>query len=291
MNDSNYSVTNNSNYHCLTRTQKNFLKKGKKINLQEKRAFSYEDYDMKPGTFRQYIYRLKPYIEIQKKSIPTYYKIKGISLPLDSHLVTPKPMGDAQQLITILESLKNQPAKIHDIKIQFASDIHKGLVEKGSTINPSNHSIKITNIPTTDNNIVLIAMVYPKTTQLNVGCTYKPIVYDVDSLLYLMEILGQASMSIFGISGIHPPNVKDWMVTQYHFNKDSVALDGKSFHITLGELSSGLIRYYTKILQNGSTIARVEQIRSPNISILDMMKEVVGDSKILQEDENEVFSS
>jgi len=272
-------VTNPCNF-SLTPAQKRFLDKATKINLQEGRPFCFQDFldNMSHGAFKQQIHRLKDRITIVQKSIPTFYKVSGIDLPLDWHNVTPKPMGSAQNLVTILESLKTQPTMIHDIKIQFTSNLHQGLVKRGATTHPKNKSIKCSNLPITDNHIIINALVYPKTTQLSVSCTYKPIIYDVASLLYLIEILSQASMSLFSLSQTSIPDVKDWIVTQYHMNKDGLVMDGEKFHITIGEMTNGLIRYYSKKLPSGKTVVRLEQIRSPKTSIMDMMKKTANAS-------------
>jgi len=91
-------------------------------------------------------------------------------------------MGDTNNLMEFLETLQDQPPKIHDIKIKVSENIHTSLKEKRCTVNTHNHSILVKYIPITDNNISVKALVYPKTIQIDIGCTFRPIVFDVISL-------------------------------------------------------------------------------------------------------------
>jgi len=262
----------------ITKQVKIFYDKALKINTLEHRPFSCEDYpNLSKGNYRQYIQKLRPVLEKTHNSRPAFYKIKGEYLPGDSHQITFSPTGDAPDLIDILKSLKDQPAKIHDIKLKINASIHEELKKTGCTPNKKNNSILIKNLPVNDNNIVLKALVYPKTIQIDVACSYKPLVYDGKTLLYLHEILAQVSIHLFHFSGCELPPVYDWIITHYHLNKDgNYAINGQNFHFTVGEVSTGLIRYYSKLMQDGTKIPRVEQIVTPSISLFEEMKKVIS---------------
>lgn len=275
---SNGSVTDRCN--ALPNGLKQFLKRSKSINEIERRPFSYIDFkNISKGNFRQIIRRLGNLIEVVHKGRPTFYKVKGIELPLDSHRVTQRPMGVAQNLIDILQTLKDQPAKIHDIKVKFSSNnLHSILVSKGITVNNSNSSVLV-NVPYTDNNVILKALIYPDTIQIDIGCTYKPLVYDYSGILYLTQVLSFCSFYLGELTSFeaHIPNVSDWIITHYHFNKDgSQQLNGQSFHHTWEDVSSGLIRYYSKTMKDGSTIPRIEQIQTPDKTLNEIMIEVIN---------------
>ncbi|QMU53784.1 MAG: hypothetical protein GKS07_01970 [Nitrosopumilus sp.] len=261
----------------ITKQVKIFYDKALAINTVEQRPFSCSDYPNLSGeNYRQYIQKLRPVLEKTHNSRPAFYKIKGVYLSGDSHKITVSPTGDAADLIAILKSLKSQPAKIHDIKIKINACIHEGLIQKGCTPHEQNNSILVKNLPVTDNNMTLKALVYPKIIQIDVGCSYKPIVYDVKSLLYLCEILAQASMSLMHLSGCTLPPVNEWMITHYHLNKDgNYAINGQTFHFTVGDVSTGLIRYYSKSMPDGTLIPRVEQITTPSTSLFEEMKNVI----------------
>ena len=272
------TVVCNEYHPRLSKKMQKFYDRCKDICEDEQREFTYRDFlDMKRGTFRQYILRLKPYIEVVYHSSLTFYKIKGIKLPGDSHLVTFRDTGDVSKLIQILESLADQPVKIHDVKIMIDASIHSALSVAGRAVNPYNHGIQINQITISDNNIVLKASVYPHTIQLDVACTYKPIIYDVDSFLYFIEILKEASMFLTAESHILLPPVKDWIITHYHLNKDgSFELNGESFHFKISDITSGIIRFYSKKMKDGRVIPRIEQIQAPKITITEAMKKAVG---------------
>jgi hypothetical protein len=271
--DNNSQVTLDSN--TLPRAQKEFYEKAKSINENEQRPFSFLDFkELKPNNFRHIIHKLKPQLEIVTKGHPTFYKIKGIELPGNSHRVTFVPMGLANNLVSLLSSLKDQPAKIHDIKIKVKTRIYDDLKSKGFLINPKNHGIIIRNIPVHDNNLKVHALIYPELIQIDVGCTYRPIVFDTGSLLYLSQSLSDCAFHIGCLAGAPIPlPVKDWIVTHYHLNKDgSYGIDCQDFHFTIGEVTAGMIRYYSKIMPDGTKIQRLEEIQTPQKPIFELIK-------------------
>jgi len=273
------TVACNKHSQRLSPALKKFYDRCRYINEKESRPFSYMDFDMKQTSFRQNVLRLKADIEVVYRTTQAFYKIKGIELPGDSHRVTFRDTGDVSNLIQILEALEDQPAKIHDVKIMLDADIHSALVKDGCTVNLHNHGIQIKCIPITDSNIVVKASVYPQTVQLDVACTYKPIIYDVDSLLYFTEMLKEASMYLATITHAVLPPVKDWIITHYHLNKDGTfELNGESFHFTISDVTSGLIRFYSKKMKDGKVFPRIEQIETPKITIAEAMKKAMGNT-------------
>lgn len=271
--ESNESVTVDCN--TLPIGQQKFLKRAIRINQQEGRPWSCLDFShMSKGNFRQIVRRLKDRIEIVRKSNPCFYKVKGITLPGDSHRVTPRPMGVNQDLMEILHSLEHQPPAIHDIKLKVNASIHEGLIKRGHTPRPDNGSI-VVDIPLPDENITAKALVYQNSLQIDIGCTFKPIAYDVQSLLTLHERLSNVSFFLISLSQIQLPEVKDWIITHYHFNKDGDSISGPRFHIPMGETTQTMIRFYAKIMPNGDTIPRLEEIRKPNTTFEEEMNRVI----------------
>lgn len=275
----NTSVTDDCNRYSLHLTPKlqKFYNKCKSICENEQREFTYLDFpELKHGNFRQNVNRLKPYIEVSTRSNPVFYKIKGVYLPGDFRNVTPRDTRDVSSLIQILASLKNQPPMFHDVKILIYVSIHSELLAAGRNANPSNQVILIKQFPHSDDNITLKASVYPQSVQLDVACTYKPLAYDVESWLYFLEILKEVSMFLTSITHVVLPPVKDWIITHYHLNKDgSTEINGKSFHFTISDTTSGLIRFYSKKMKDGRVIPRIEQIQTPKISITEAMKKAI----------------
>jgi len=272
--ESNASVTLDSNALLnMSKQDRQFIKTALTINQIDRRPFCVHDFKlMSKGNFRQKLHRNRQLIEIVKKGKPTFYKIKGIELPGDSHHVTHDRMGVGQKFIDILDSIKLQNPSIHDIKIKFESDLHQSLINKGCTADPSNNSIKVNSIPTLDSNITTKILVYPKITQIDISCTYKPLIYDVSGILQLTELLSKISYHLAGLSGLILPLVREWVITHYHFAKDGPEINGQGFHLTFEEVVGGLLRFYSKKMQDGSTIPRLEQIRTPKKTLAEELQ-------------------
>jgi len=178
-----------------------------------------------------------------------------------------------QDFVKLLTTLNDQPAKIHNIKIRIDdSELHKALLLKGCSKDTHNHSIKI-NFESIDNNITSKVLIYPNTIQIDLGCTYKPLVYDIKTIWYLHEHLSKISYHLTGLSGVILPTVDNWVITHWHFNKDgSESFNGQSFHYTVEDVNTGLIRFYSKLMKNGESIPRLEQIQTPQTPLREEMK-------------------
>src|SRR3972149_899554 len=185
-----------------------------------------------------------------------------------------KPTGDGSYLIEILESLKEQPLEIHDIILHFDSKIHQTLVEKGSRPLHSNKSILV-KIPTSDDNICIKALVYPNKVQMHIACSYKPIIFNIKSLESFIDILEEANNYLYRISDTIIPSVMSWIITHFHLGRDGdIEINGRDFHVTVEDCSGGLIRYYSKQMRDGRKIPRFEQIYSPKISVMELMRQM-----------------
>lgn len=266
---SNGSVTDfcNTDRH-FTKREQIFLEKAYLINVKEQRAFSYGDFkQLSHVNFRKIIHGLKDQIQVHIKSRPCFYKIKGVVLPGDSHIVTNKVMG--VEALEMLQKLREQPPKVHDLKIKFDSDLHIHLVSKGASVNPQNHSIKV-GVPSFDQNITMKLLVYPKTVQLDIGCTFKPFLYDLSGIFELNALLGRICAHIDYLTDgqARYPAITKWIITHYHFGKDgSEQYNGQLFHKTYEEFSSGLVRIYSKVMPGGERILRAEQIVTPHVTL------------------------
>lgn len=275
--ESNGSVTlfRNTN-RCFTKSEKIFLEKALSINVEEKRPFSYHDFThLSPVNFRKIIHGLKDQVVLHIKSRPCFYKIKEIDLPGDSHKVTQRVMGG--EMMKLLQKLREQPPKIHDLKLKFDSDLHTHLVSRGASTHSQNHSIKV-NVPYFDQNIIVKLLVYPKTVQLDIGCTFKPFIYDLSGIFELSSLLGRICGHIDAIAGnaVKYPPVTQWIITHYHFGKDgSEAYNGQVFHRTYEEFGSGLVRIYSKTMPSGEKILRAEQIFTPHITLNQELDRIV----------------
>lgn len=256
-----------------------FYKRALAINTEEKRPFSCADFaGMNPDNYRQYIHRLGDKIEIVRKGRPALYKIKGLELAGDSHRITDRVTGGMPEFEHLLESLRDQPPMIHNIHLKFESDLYSKLVSIGYSVNPANHAIENVRYVSRDNNIDTKIRIYPNTTQIIIGCTYKPIIYNVSGVYSLFSHLSQVQFYLSQLTKNEAviPEVKTWIVVRYDFNKDgSVSICGQSFCYQLEDVSTGLIRFYLKKMLNGKMIPRLEQIQTPNKPISQILEEIL----------------
>jgi len=272
-------TVNNSFCHGLSVTDCNgngvlskFMAKAKEINIDHKDPFSVLDYpELSKVYFRQVIHRLGNNIIKVGKGRPQFYKIRGVKLPGDSKLVTLEPMGvNSERIQSMLESVSHQPPMIHDIKLRIDSAI----AIPHATKDKNNSSIIVKYDTNSDINTKVL--IYPNTAQVDLGCSYKPLIYNVDTIWNLHEHLSKLSSHLTTLSGRLLPQVNDWIITHYHFNKDgSEEVNGKNFHFTVKDVNTGLIRFYSKLMEDGKRIPRLEQIRMPHTTLKEEMKQAM----------------
>ena len=272
---------NTVNGRRLSEKDISFLRKAYAIN-KEQRPFSTKDFPhLTSENFRQYIRKFKQIIEIVIKSRPCFYKLKGMQMAGDSHKLTKRVMGEG--MIDLLSTLKDQPPSIHDIKIMFKSeDLHKNLLKNGFPQHSQNKGILV-EIPKYHPNIMIKSIVYPKTIQIDIGCSYKPIVYDISGIISLSSILGEVYGYLKFCSGAETniPETNTWIITHYHFGKDSKERhDYENFHYTIEEGLEGFSRFYSKLMPNKKTILRCERITTPQKKVGDELINIIKQNKI-----------
>lgn len=267
------SETITENYNGIqlqqyTKKQKEFLKKAIDINLNGD-LFCCDDYTMSKTNFRQKIHELREIIECIVPGRPCYYHLKDIEYTGKKYdHITLRGMEVGKKMQRQLESLYKQPPAIHDIKLTFqCSELYNYFVNTRKQINPHNKGISYPMIRLNDHMVARVT-VYPKTTVVDIGCTYKPIIYDPRGSLELVRILEKVrtGLELDGDAIVKTiPNPLDWTITQYHFNRDSAEeFSGPRFHITVDEFAVGFVRHYSKRFQDGKTRIRSEKIVSPN---------------------------
>lgn len=193
-------------------------------------------------------------------------------------------MGVMNEINSILRSLKEQPPAIHDIKIKFESGMLYEILNDGTrNINPNNKGIALESLSW--GNILVKIMVYPKTVHIDLGCTYQPYGYSCGGAIEFRKTLENARKYLLeqGQNKASISPVGSWIITQYHFGKDGrEELAGRDFEHTWEEIEKGVMRFYSKRMPNGKTIARLENIRIPNRTVDEetelMIRCVVRDS-------------
>ena len=264
--------------HAYSKSLTQFADKAYIINVEKHNAFCVDDYpNLSRVNFRRIIRKLGDNIERVGNGRPQFYKLRGIKLPGDTRKVTLEPMRvQEKDFVRLLATLKDQPPKIHAIKIGVdTSELHKMLLQKGYSKDRHNHSIKV-NFDSIDNNVVTKILIYPKTFQVDLGCTYKPLIYDIKTIWYMHEHLSKISYHLSGLGSVVLPSVDSWIITHWHFGKDGTeAFNGQNFHYTVNDVNTGLIRFYSKSYPDGTVKPRLEQIQTPHTTIRDEMKKAM----------------
>ena len=176
-----------------------------------------------------------------------------------------------------IESLRYEQLCVHDIKVKLKTNIHHYFVNHGYSSAKSNGLI-IINYPNQDNNLTIKISVYPPTVQIDIGCTYKPLVFDTSSMWSLHELMSKISFHLTCLikNKMELPPVHEWVITHFHLNKDgSDGYSGESFNFEAEEFNLGIFRFYSKHYLDGKTKLRLEKIKTPQNSIAEEMHKVL----------------
>lgn len=180
-----------------------------------------------------------------------------------------KTEGMGVDLINYIQDADKQIAAVHDTKIKLESNLHKYLIENGQIKNEKNKGIKFA-IPTDNPNITVNVLVYPKTVQIDIGCTLQAFTDDYNGRKELAALLYSIWQRLCEYSGhkAEIPEPSNWILTHYHYGKDGkMEYDGEKFHITARDALGEFIRAYSKTLLDGSTIVRIEKIKTDKITV------------------------
>lgn len=249
-----------------------------RINLKEKISFCYADFaPMTPVNFRQYISKLRRFIVIVCKSKPCFYRIVGTPERMAVPSITDRPTGD--NMLMMLRNAREQPTSIHDIRIYtHCENFHEILKKSGYKPNKHNSGIILPPFHY-DINIHAKVHVYPQSISIDIACTNRPLVYDIAGVVQLLLVLGQLYRDMVIISNRQAkfPPVTDWIAKQYHLGKDGTqSFSGQSFEMRMDELTAGSFRYYNKLGDDGKRKLRVEQIVTPNKTLMQEIDYIIA---------------
>ncbi len=252
------------------RTKEWFFERARKI-CEGGDDFSFDDFrEITQGNFRQIILRNKDKIERTNRSTFCSYRLKGYHTRGHSNNVTFEGMGVGSNMDEILKSVKGQPPMVHDLKINFKSNLHSILEKKGHAVSTSNKRICLDRWPL-GHSVHATISVYPKTVQIDVGCTLNAIIYDISGAQRFLIMLGRVYQIIVMYAqsdDLFMSQPQEWMITNYHFNKDGKnEYSGELFNRTVADFTGGLVRWYTKKWPDGKTRIRQEEIISVNRTV------------------------
>ncbi len=264
------------------------IKKAYQINLSDM-PFYHEDFEylgISYSNFRRIVSDHKGLILVHMKSSNCSYKLAGMKLTGDSKKFTIRPMGgegiykmlvDVKIKLNHLTRMKNQPVTIHDIRYQFKNDtLHAALKNKGYAASTSNNLIRL-DYPISKEYVTVKILIYPKTIQVIIGCTYRPIIYDSYSAYGQLAMLGEIMGYLKAISEINNMTpVTEWIFNGGHFAKDSpIEYNGKSIHEKVDDMINGFIRFYSKEYPDKNVRPRLEYGLSPKIKVEQMVDDMI----------------
>jgi len=270
----------NDRVKSFTKTEKIFLKDCYKINTINKSYFTRYDFPtFTPEKFRNLVSRLKFCIIRAINSRPPHFILDG--LKIDNLTIEDTGLGKVKpDFENELERLSHQPPFIHDLDIQVKTlQLYEKLASNGVTPNKQNKGITIKNLPIISTKVTATAIIWSNgLLQLKLGCTYHPILYSLKGWLNVDSYCSQVMQILQGLANdvIFIPPTTDWIVTEYHFNKDGVILTNPIHHYSIARLAEHA-QIYTKKLENGKTVLRYEKKETPNKTIEELINETPYD--------------
>lgn len=234
-------------------------------------SFSYRDFPSIPhGTFRNAISRLAKVGLVYRVhgGHPTQYGCKGSGI---KPMMTLPPVAGRRRVTPfeeILLLLGNAIAGVHDIRMVFdLPSFYKDL-----QLIPQNHSKDKRLSPLRfSRRIIRITAHITGSVSVLLACSDKP--FPRDDLTELFLLLERAKEHLqFECLGrpIRVPLIGDWIVTQWHYNKDGDEIALKPLMVTFRDFSEVLCRFYGKPTPDHKYIPRFEKQVSPQRSLREL---------------------
>jgi len=177
----------------------------------------------------------------------------------------------------LLKKLKNQIPAIHDLKLQTESNLHQYLIGLGYEANKHNKCVLLT--VTTSPNVWAKMVVYPSLIQVDVACSQEPFKCNVEGMDNLTALLEQIRHFLLQKTDYTAqiPEIGTWRFDHCHFNIDgeNITLSGKDFNITFESAVGEFKRVYSKKMDNGRNVIRLEQILIPKKPLSEVIQELL----------------
>ena len=269
-----------------TKSELRILKIGYNIITKQKIEFSFHDFEkhgIKKGNFRQYVRKLRSIIYLVYKSNCGFYALKGIKFSKLRKKITDRGMGvGTATLEETLSMLQHLPPQLHNIRIKFSSkNLHKIFCQHRKLTPMKKNNQILLEYPYANELEIqrILCQISPESVQIMIAATYQPIYCDPEGILELTSLLGhlrdyllQRSDPNFAVI----PNVLDWIVSSYHFNKDGISRSGQTAEITVFDFDSIMMRFYTKTMPDGTKKDRLEAELTPNILVKQLFRKTLG---------------
>lgn len=240
---------NGVQYGPFPKKQLEFMKKALKINEDDKRDFCVGDFqELTPESFRQYIFKLRNYIEISIPTYPKFYKIKGINLRNNYRYISGKNIGEP--ILPILKNLGNQQLALNNLKMEFDSgeELYNVLINLGEKSEEATQEITLRDLCIDEENVIASITISSKTTQIKIDCKNRPIIYDMNGVLKITEFLGiiYGHLQSRSLGIVKIPSVGDWLCISYRLGINSqYCYNTPEVYVTWKDMAGGFIIMYT----------------------------------------------
>lgn len=218
-----------------------------------------------------------PIFRLLGKKIKTFIKLLASifttsSAPSQTIQIPREGMG--VDLIKYIVDAANAMPSMHDIKIKIENiDLHQQLEKQGFPQHNKNKGIKL-QMSSSDINSTVRIQVYPKTVQIDIGCTDTPFPLLPAGAVRLVKLLDQIHHFLCKES-LHQaeiPEIGKWFLTHQHRAHDGkISYDGEKFHILCESALGTVTRAYSKDSKNGTRFIRVEEIRTERIRVNELL--------------------
>lgn len=245
--------------------------------------FSRDDFpEITAESFRKKIHdaRKKELIEKVSNSLVPSFRVIGEPTNKERGTVTLKRMGVGLEFEKLLQDTCISYPKIHDIRIKIPTEGLHRYLKQSCPMNKKNGRIYLGKYQLKPYTFATIS-VYPSMAEIIIECSRLPIVYDTNGAQELIVMLTELRDKLMFRTHFQVnddiPSALEWIVTQYHFNKDgrSRQYSGEHFEVKVKEMCAGMFRFYDKRFPDGITRTRLEQIRSPQSNVLDVITEMI----------------
>lgn len=273
----------------------------KHLTFEENRSFMYLDfksfevngktYNMGHGTFRNKVSKLikAGIVELYCRSNPNTYTLKGhkFSSSVTSNHMVVRTLDKNSAAYKMFKNLPFGKQSLHDIRLTFKAPNLWNTLEHDTDFNKNERSkdISFPIYQRRDKELYVLAKIH-KTDVVSViiGCSLHPIPLDIDGIMTLFTTLARAEEQLYAYlryncassSICNIPDYKEWIVTMWHFGRDSLTeYSGEKYSIRIEDAKHILATIYTKDFKNKTKI-RIETQEYPNKGIAHAIQEKIN---------------
>lgn len=242
---------NGVQYGPFTTKQLNFLQKCQQINEIEGREFCCKDFpELSLENFRQYVHKLKNYIDVATKSFPTFYNIKGIHMIANNfQRVSGTILGN--NMLALLNRLPQQQIIVKDLQMnsEIKPELFDQLYRSSVKTDESRPEILHWSLEC-ESEILLTVRIIPTSIQILLQGKNQPIVYDMNGILKIAQLVGILEGFVRSIvfDETKTPFIGDWICILYTMGiNGQYRYDKSEDHITWKDFAAGILRKYSEM--------------------------------------------